>query len=201
VRKLIAPFIACFCALFLVQATAHAQQIDVAFSGGTLTAPAATTNNTTITESLRGGFYPAFSGDVLFYHHLGVGAEVAWRGSQNYYRPDAYSTTLPYRPVLFDFDAVYAPSLPFHLIQPQLQAGIGVEDVRFYCASCGNYYQTYSTVKHFMGHFGVGLKFYAFGNFFIRPEADVYLVHNNVEFSSLYATRVGIAIGYTLGSH
>jgi hypothetical protein len=193
VRKLIATSVLCFCALFLVQTTAHAQQIDVAFGGGTLTAPVATTT----TESLRGGFYSTISGDVLFFHNLGVGAEVSWRGSRNYYQGNV---SLPYRPVLFDVDAVYAPSLPFHKIQPQLSAGIGVEDVRFYVYN-PFLYSNYVTSKHFMGHLGLGLKFYAFGNFFVRPEVDLYLVHNNVEFSSMRATRVGISIGYTLGSH
>jgi hypothetical protein len=197
VRKLIATTTLCLCPIFLFQATAHAQQIDVAYGGGTLTAPAASTT----AESLRGGFYSTISGDLLFFHNLGVGGEVSWRGSQNNY--PTIGGPLPYRPVFFDFDAVFAPSLPFHKIQPQFEAGIGAEDIRFYSASfCSIYTGTcYATSKHFMGHLGAGLKLYFFGNFFVRPEADVYLVNNNVEFSSLYATRVGVSIGYTLGSH
>lgn len=197
VRKLIATSFLCLCALFLAQAPAHAQQIDVAFGGNTLIAPPATST----AESLRGGFYPTISGDVLFYHHLGVGGEISWRGSKN-----VYPTTLgpfPYRPVMFDIGAVYAPPLPFHFVQPQLEAGIGAEDIRFYSSSFCNPYtgSCYASSKHFMGRLGVGLKFYVFGNFFVRPQFAVYLIHNNVEFSSTHATQVGIAIGYTLGSH
>jgi hypothetical protein len=204
VRKLIATSTLCLCALFLFQANAHAQQIDVAFGGDTISAPSATSASSGFSQqSLSGGFYPTLSGDVIFYHGLGVGAEVSWRGSRNYYQPSLYFNSLPYRPVFVDFDAVYAPSLPFHFIQPQLQAGIGVESIRFYCASCGSYYggTNYTSSKHFMGHLGFGLKFYLLGNFFVRPEVGVYLIHNNVEFSGVHATRYGISIGYTLGSH
>jgi hypothetical protein len=48
-----------------------------------------------------------------------------------------------------------------------------------------------------MGDFGAGLKLYPTHNFFIRPEAKLYLVTNNQLFSSSYATRVGASIGYT----
>jgi hypothetical protein len=48
-----------------------------------------------------------------------------------------------------------------------------------------------------MGHFGAGVKIYVHGNFFVRPEANFYLIRNNVEFSSAYATRVGASLGYT----
>lgn len=194
-RKLIASSFLCFCALFLVQATAHAQQIDVAYGGGSISAPAATSTS----ETLSGGYYNTISGDVLFYHHLGVGAAVSWRGTRNNYLGNV---SLPYRPVFFDFDAVYDPSLPLvHFIQPQLEAGIGAEDIRFYCSSCYNPFTgtTYISSKHFMGHFSVGLKFYVMGNFFVRPQIGWYVVHNNVEFSAINATNYAIAIGYTLG--
>jgi hypothetical protein len=200
VRKLIATSALCFFALFLMQATAHAQQLDVAYGGGTLTAPGASSASGSYSpQSLAGGFYNTISGDVIFFHHLGAGAEVSWRGSNNYYQGNV---SLPYKPVLFDFDGVYAPPL-IPRVQPQLQAGIGVEDIRFYSSSfCSIYTGTcYATSKHFMGHLGAGLKIYLLGGFFVRPEADVYLVHNNVEFSSLYATKVGLSIGFTLGPH
>jgi len=196
VKKTIATSVLCFCALFLVQVPAHAQQIDVAYGGGTISAPAPTVN----AESLRGGFYNTISGDVLFFHHMGAGAEVSWRGSKNDY--PTVGGPLPYRPLFFDVNAVYAPPL-LPKIQPQFEAGIGAEDLRFYSASFCNIYtgSCYLSSKHFMGHLGIGLKVYAFGNFFVRPEADLYLVHNNAEFSAARATRIGISIGYTLGSH
>jgi hypothetical protein len=50
-----------------------------------------------------------------------------------------------------------------------------------------------------MGAFGGGLKLYAKGGFFIRPEARFYLVNNNFEYSSSRVLRYGASIGYTFG--
>ncbi len=55
--------------------------------------------------------------------------------------------------------------------------------------------------KHFMGDFGAGIKFYPKGSFFVRPEAKLYLVNNNLNFSSARITRFGLSIGYTFGGH
>jgi hypothetical protein len=201
VRKLIATILLCFCGLFLSQSTAHAQQIDVAFGANTLTAPpASSASGDHFPQSLTGGFYPTLGGDVLFFHHLGIGGEVSWRASRSYFQ-GLFSQ--PYRPVFYDFNAIYAPPIT-HQIQLEFQGGVGAESIRFYqnftvCSftSCTNYVSS----NHFLGHFGAAVRFYPWGNFFIRPEAGVYLVNNNLEFSSAHATRFGIAIGYTLGSH
>ena len=48
-----------------------------------------------------------------------------------------------------------------------------------------------------MGHFGGGFRYYFHGHFFVRPEAHLYMIHNNLEFSSPYATRFGVSLGYT----
>jgi hypothetical protein len=48
-----------------------------------------------------------------------------------------------------------------------------------------------------MGHIGAGIRYYIWGHLFIRPEAHLYLVHNNVEFPSSQAARFGMSIGYT----
>jgi hypothetical protein len=60
--------------------------------------------------------------------------------------------------------------------------------------------KNYVTINHFMGHFGVGLKLYPVKNFFVRPEAHLYLVNDNQEFSSGRAVRYGVSIGYTFGA-
>jgi hypothetical protein len=48
-----------------------------------------------------------------------------------------------------------------------------------------------------MGDFGAGIKLYPKGGFFVRPEARLYLVNNNLYFSSPRVTRYGLSIGYT----
>ena len=171
---------------------AQAQKVDFAFGVSTVEAPAANSTG----PSLSGGTYPGFSGDVLFWHNFGIGAEVYWRATQSVYNSVLYGP-IPYRPLFLDFNGIYAPKLASHTYL-ELSAGIGALDTRQYCSVCGNGYNTnYTSDKHFMGDFGAGLKIYPAHNFFIRPEAKIYLVTNNQLFSSSYATRVGVSIGYT----
>jgi len=172
---------------------AHAQKVDLAFGVSTLSAPSANATG----PSLAGGAYPGFSGDVLFFHHVGVGGEVYWRASQS----DNYlGSGFNYRPLFYDVDAVYSPKLASHTYL-ELAAGIGALSTRFYTGtSCGPYScSNYQSSNHFMGDFGAGIKFYPKGGFFIRPEARVYLVNNNVDYSSSHVTRFGASIGYTFG--
>ncbi len=179
----------------LMPGAAHAQQFDVAFGVGTLTAPSASNasgNHAPVSET--GGAYPAFSADLLLKGRLGVSGELAWRASQN-----LYAGFQPYRPLFYDFNGIYAPKFGKHA-GAELMAGIGWESLRFYqpfttCSfiTCTNFVSS----NHFMGHFGGGLRYYFHGNFFIRPEAHLYLIRNNVEFSSPMATRFGVSLGYT----
>jgi hypothetical protein len=169
---------------------AQAQRLDLGFGVSTVKAPASNSSS----PSLSGGTYPGFSGDVIFWHNLGVGAEVYWRATQRDYPANP---PVPYRPLMLDFNAVYSPKLASHAYL-ELVGGIGAMDTRIYCSQCGNGYNTnYSSDKHFMADFGAGLKLYPTRNFFIKPEARIYLVANNQLFSSSYASRVGLSIGYT----
>jgi hypothetical protein len=145
---------------------------------------------------LGGGAYLSFSGDFTPWKQFGFGGEISWRASEN-----LYLGFQPYRPIFYSFNGVYAPKLNKHL-SGELLAGIGAESVRFYTpyftcgfAGCTNY----TSSNHFMGVFGGGLKAYARGGFFIRPEVRYYLIHNNVEFNSGHALRPGVSIGYTFG--
>lgn len=173
---------------------AQAQKIDLAFGISTIDAPgasAASGNHQPV--SLTGGTYTGFSGDVLFYHNLGFGSEIYWKANQGNYGGDP---TLPFRPIFFDFNAVYSPKLASHAYL-ELSGGIGALDTRFYCSTCSNGITNFVSDKHFMTDFGAGIKFYPKGGFFVRPEARLYLVNNNQFFSSPRVTRYGLSIGYT----
>ena len=173
---------------------AQAQKIDIAFGLSTIDAPGASTasgNHQPV--SLTGGTYPGFSGDVLFFHNLGLGAEVYWKANQGNYGGDP---TVGFRPIFYDFNAVYSPKLASHAYL-ELLGGIGAMSTRFYCSTCSNGITNYVSDNHFMADFGAGLKLYPKGGFFIRPEAKVYLVINNLYFSSPRVTRYGLSIGYT----
>ena len=180
---------------FLINGSVHAQQFDVAFGVGTLTAPSASSasgNHNPV--SLTGGAYPVFSADLLLKGPLGVSGELAWRGSRN-----LYAGFQPYRPLFYDFNGIYAPKLGPHAAA-EVMAGIGWESLRFYTGTinCGAISCTdFVSSNHFMGHIGGGFRYYFHGHFFVRPEAHLYMIHNNQEFSSPYATRFGVSLGYT----
>jgi hypothetical protein len=197
-RIVIVLSLACL-ALAVPTNVAQAQKVDLAFGVSTVEAPGPSFGNSDHAPvSLTGGTYPGFSGDVLFWHNLGIGGEIYWKANQGNYGGDP---TLPFRPIFLDFGAVYSPKLASHTYL-ELDGGIGAIDTRIYCQGCGNGYNTnYSSDKHFMGAFGAGLKFYPVGSFFVRPEAKLYLINNNLNFSSARVTRFGLSIGYTFGGN
>ncbi len=187
----------CLCVFFLAEREAHAQQVDAAFGLNALTAPSASSaSGNHFAQSVRGGLFPSFNGDFLFFkNQIGVNAEVSWRAKRS-----LSQASEPFRPIFYDFNGIWAPRLA-KSVQGELMAGIGAESIRFYqnflvCNSftCTNFISS----NHFMGHFGGGIRFYIMGHLFIRPEAHIYLVRHNFEFSSARAMRFGVSIGYTL---
>jgi hypothetical protein len=189
---------AVFCAFFLVSATAKAQQFDIAFGYGTTTGQSATDALTDVNhtpQNVGGGGYPAFSGDFLFKNNFGIGAEAAWRAHQNL---DLFLQ--PYRPILYDFNAVLAPPLG-KKAQADFQGGIGWESIRFYTPffnNCNGFNCTnFTSSNHFLGHVGAGLRYYVTNSVFIMPEAHFYFVRNNIEFSGPRISRYGVSIGYS----
>jgi hypothetical protein len=195
--------IAFSCVFFLFGSAAFAQSRfgqfankgDIAFGFGTIEAPSASSASGDYSpQSMTGGLYPSFSVDFLLHHNFGVSGELSWRASQNLY--EGYE---PYRPLLYDFGGIWAPRFN-KKVGAEVTAGIGAESIRFYSGSYNCNFITctdYTSSNHLMGHFGAGVKIYVHGNFFVRPEANFYLIRNNVEFSSAYATRVGASLGYT----
>ena len=192
-RKL--TLVIALCVFGLMHLPAQAQQFDAAFGFGTVTSPGSSVNSSgTLFPSIRGGLYPSFSADFLLKHHAGVQGEVSWRASQNNY--GGYE---PYRPIFYDFNAIWAPQLG-KKFGAELMAGIGGEDVRFYQGtyncnfiSCTNYVSS----NHFATHIGAGFRYYVWRSVFIRPEASLYFVNNNAEFSSGQVSRFGVSIGYS----
>ena len=194
--------VAIACCAFFAAAAAFGQQMDFAFGVGTVNSPAYSSSSTSQNPyfppvSLTGGAYPSISGDFLLHKNFGVMGEISWRASEAIY--DGYQ---PYRPIFWDFNGVYVPHLTKH-VAAELSAGIGAESTRFYTnyytcnyVSCTNY----ATSTHFMGQFGAGLKLYARGGLFFRPEVHYYLVNNNNEYTSSRVFRYGASIGYTFGA-
>jgi hypothetical protein len=187
-------------ALFFLANLANAQQADAMLGFGTLTS--SSYNNTSGSFQPfeeKGGLYPAISADVIFHRRIGFGFEVAWRGSQGNYL-NGYEA---FRPILYDFNAVYQPRLGKKL-GLDLMGGIGGAATRFYqnqITSC-SYFSgciNYVTSDHFMTHIGGGIRYYVWHHVFVRPEIHYYYVNNNFEFNTPNLFRVGGSIGYTIG--
>ncbi len=182
----------------LLASFASAQQGDVMIGGGTLLS--STSNNTSVTTlpAEKGGFYPSIGVDVVFHRRIGFNFETSWRGSQGLYVSDGFAS--PYRPILYDFNALYQPRLGRKL-GADLMAGVGGEDLRFYTPyySCSFTCTNYTSSNHFMEHIGGGLRYYVWHHVFVRPEVHYYHVENNLEFNSGNIFRVGASIGYTIG--
>jgi hypothetical protein len=195
--------LSCACAVLAVLSNfAQAQKIDVAFGISTIVAPGAgacgsNCGNPYAPQSLTGGAYPGVSGDVTFWHNLGVGAEVFWRGttSQNYLYSE-FGPGINFRPVFYNFNAVYSAKVIPH-VAIELVGGIGASDTHFSQTSVFGNSGVLSTSSHFDGDFGGGIKLYAHGGFFVRPEARFYFINNETNYSANHATRVGVSVGYT----
>lgn len=187
----------------------HAQQVDVAFGGGSLFSSGGTYNGGAL-PSLSGGTLLGASGDYLFLKHkFGVQGEANWRFDQG-----LYANQIPYRPLFWDFNAIYVRPFGSRLAAEFLGGG-GAESVRFYsgtynCDVSGNC-TNYVSNNHFMADAGAGLRLYVFHRLFIRPEVRLYIVPNNNNggtattthpgFSSQYPIRYGAFLGYTFGGN
>ena len=198
-RKLLGVFV--LGGICMLAAPLWAQQVDVAFGGGSLYGPPANISSGGYLPSEGGGAYIGFSGDVLFKKSLGLETDVNWRGGQG-----LYQQSFPFRPVFWTVNAIYVH--PFTTRAAfEILGGIGVQSVRFYqgatnCDIYGNC-SNYVSYNHFLADAGGGLKFYVFHHFFVRPEVRVHFVSNNTQlgtgFSSSYPIRYGASLGYTFG--
>lgn len=189
-----------FSSISFVSTLQAQQQIDAQFGISGMNAPSATTFDLNdfdhSPQSLTGGVYPSFATDFIIWRNLGFNGEVAWRASRA-----TYQDLTPYRPIFYDFNAVYAKKTG--RLGVVAMGGIGAQSTRFYgdFVNCNNSGQctNYVSSNHFMGHVGGGLRLYLTNSVYLAPEAHLYFVHNNVEFTSARATRYGLNIGYTFG--
>jgi hypothetical protein len=170
------------------------QHGDVSFGVGTMLAPtpsSAEALNGALT--LNGGTFLSVAANYQFWHHAGVGFDFTWRASEA-----VWEGIQPYRPIIYTFNGIYAPRIGKRA-QLELLAGIGVLDTHFYqtyetCSfvTCTNY----TTSNDFTGDFGVGVRLFARGGVFIRPEVREYVFSSNADYLSGHATRAGVSLGY-----
>ncbi|MGH9534747.1 MAG: hypothetical protein ACRD2E_07815 [Terriglobales bacterium] len=192
------------CALALV-GFASAQSVDAYFGLDALMA-----SHTPEFAYLGGGAYLNFGGDVIFFHGLGVGAEVALRAARiRFYlatAPPGYQA--PETPLFVDFNLVWEPAP--HLksrVAPVIEAGIGSASFRYYepfnlnapvyCCEPPLSGFDASSANHLMLHLGIGANFYVTSHVFIRSMLDVYQLGTDNEFGTGRPWQLGASIGYT----
>ena len=200
VRKLLVVLLL-FLALQLT-GTLQAQQMDAQFGISGIHSQSASnfdfTNVDHNPQSLSGGVYPVLGADLLIWHNLGVGGQVSWRATRG-----LYQDVLDYRPIFYDFDAVYARKAG--RVGFALMGGIGAESTRFYQDSCVSFNPStgqcsnFVSSNHFLTHLGGALRLYVTPSVYLAPEIHYYYVRNNVDFTSPNVTRYSLNIGYTFG--
>ena len=188
------------CTALLTASFAVAQQVDAAFGLGTVISTSGSNvspSSNYFPQDVGGGVFPGLSADFMLRHRFGVGGEIFWRAGQN-----SYFGYQPFRPIFWNFNGVWAPQIRTRL-GAELVAGIGEESIRYYqpYAICSSFTgcTDYTSQGHLMGAFGGGLRVYVTEHVFVRPEARLYLIHDNFQFSSGHATRVGVSVGYSFG--
>lgn len=185
---------------------ASAQQADAMLGFGTIVDPSSSTPNCTLSFTSnclgpeKGGLYTTISGDVIFKRRVGFNFEANWRTKQGL---DNANGGQLYRPLLFDFNGVYQPRIT-KKVGADLMGGIGWQSTRFYgynySSNCLVFGSCYTSNNHFLVHLGGGLRYYVFGNLFLRPEVHYYHILNNTDvFTNSNVLRVGASIGYTIG--
>jgi hypothetical protein len=185
---------------------AHAQNVSAYLGLGSATD---SSNGQSLDSSgevgpAMGGVFITVGGDYMFKPSLGFGAEYSARAAQADYAPQA---SVNYRPVFYDFNAIWHPLASHGHIVPEVQGGVGGLDLKFYeteseCAIqgvCQTLNQYIASSNHFQLHLSGGVRVYVNPSVFIRPQVDVHWVNNLQEFGRSWVPEYSVAVGYTFG--
>jgi hypothetical protein len=193
------------CAVLVFTALARGQETDLAVSASTLFSTKL--NSASLVYSPppeKAGLYPGVSvthtfADLFgFKNRLGFNIELSALA-----RRGLYNGFQGYRPVLYDFNAVYQTHVE-KKTAIDLMAGFGGERLLFYhqiggCVS-PNGCQFMYNANHFLIDAGGDVRYTFWKHFFVRPEAHYYRIVDNNEFHSGNVVRLGASIGYTFGA-
>jgi hypothetical protein len=144
-----------------------------------------------------GGVFGTIGGGVMLTPSLGLGGEVKFRFDQGDYGGAGY------RPIIYDFNGIWTPSVGTSVLLPELQAGLGAMSLRFYGGTqyydynTGQYTNFLGSINHFQLHTGIGLRIYVSPHIFIRPQFDFHWIRNLEEFGSNSVPGYSIAIGFS----
>jgi len=184
-------------------ALAHAQRFDAYFGMGT--ARVGSTNQLVdllgtgdpMPTTALGGVFGTVGGGFMIKPSFGFGGEVTFRFAQGDY------ANTRYRPIFYDFNGIFTPSLGTKRIMPEFHGGLGAVSMRFYGGTqyydynTGQYTNFAGAINHFQLHALAGLRIYIKENIFLRPTVDYHWVRNFNEFSGNSVTRFSLAIGFS----
>ena len=152
-------------------------------------------------------------GDLMLWKLFGVGADISIQpAKQDYINLNASaasqglsSLSLQSRLTMYDFNGILQP-IKSDKAALRLVGGIGGANLKFYQSGSStsfigsqNFSQYLQSSNHFQVHGGAGVNIYVHGKMFIRPEFDVYYVHNLSEFGRNVITQEMVWVGFTLG--
>ena len=191
--------------LFFCAALAHAQRLDAYFGMGT--ARDGSTNQVVdllgtgdpMPTTALGGVFGTVGAGLMIKPSFGVGGEVSFRFAQGDYANTGY------RPIFFDFNGIWTPTLGTERVMPEFQGGLGGVNMRFYGGTqyydyyTGRYTNFAGSINHFQLHAGAGLRIYIKERIFLRPTVDYHWVKGFNEFNSNSAIRISLAIGFSSG--
>jgi hypothetical protein len=147
------------------------------------------------------GAFPKFGANLKLNSWFGVGGEMSWRASKGDY------AALMYRPFFYDFYGMYTPPTRSKWFVPELQAGMGAANLRFYYDQrlCNNFTgcrtssSLVGTDNKFTTHFGGGFKTFFHNNWYVKPEFKLRWVNDLFQFGRNWVPEYGLSVGYTFG--
>lgn len=169
--------------------SSNGQQINTFGTGTLYTTPRIT------------GLFADIGAGLMLTPHYGFGGEYSWRTSEGPY------AGLTYRPVLYDFNAIWDPAGSTRKLVPEFQAGLGGAAIRFYSSSttcdqfvgCSTSNVALESADHFQLHFSGALRYYVTPHFFLRPAVDAHWVKNLTQFGSNWMPEYTLGAGFSFG--
>jgi hypothetical protein len=154
------------------------------------------------TPALNGVFLN-FGAGAMLTPRFGFGGEFSLKPGKADY------AGLQYRPIFYDFNGIVHPLTSSKRIVPEIQAGLGGMNMKFYynqqncnafagCSSSSTYVQS---ANHFQLHTGVGVSFFLTSKIYVRPQFDLHWVNNFSQFNSNFVPQYGVAVGYRFGDN
>ena len=167
----------------------------------------------TATKSLN-GFNLGFGMDLMLWKHFGVGGSVAFQPNKPDYvvLQQASATagvaglSIQSRNTLYNFDGIYQP---YHSkkVNFRINGGIGGDNLKFYVNQTSttaltgsqNYSSYFGSSNHFQVHGGASVQLFVTDHIFVRPEFQIYDVHNLYQYGSNLIKQEMVWVGYSWG--